>query len=454
MENIFDAFSQADESTTRQFGGTGLGLAISRKLVEQMGGRIWAASEIGKGSVFHATFPFEINGAETKPVVENTARLSNVSVLIVDDNETNLRILSERLSRWGMIPETASGGLEALQRLEKIDAAGRKLPLIITDVSMPGMDGITFCQQVRKKASFRTTAIIVLRSADRVEETERLTELNIGHWFMKPVKQSELFRAVAESLGSARFSVAQRTVSSEPDLAGLNVLVAEDGDANQRLVKALLEKRGVNVTIAEDGSVALNAWRTNEFDIILMDVQMPIMDGLEATAVIRAEEAVTGQHIPIIALTARAMKGDRELCLEAGMDSYLSKPMQKRELYEAIARHVVSTSNSAAIGRAEPQSIAEQHAEVMEGLNMSFAHELPRLLSDIHGAIDAEDVDGLRTSLHTFKNCVRAFGIPVSEATAEFAEEALATDELQTAREAIFKIEQHIPALLQSLTDV
>ena len=456
LADIFRAFSQADESTTRRFGGTGLGLAISRKLVERMGGRIWVESNLGEGSVFHATLPFELDQSiQAAHEPEHPELLREVPVLIVDDNDTNRRILCEQLRHWGMLPEAVADGEAAMEHLERVEQTGRKMPLVITDVNMPGMDGISLCQKIRRKQSFDSTSIIVLRSADRVEETERLSQLNIGHWFMKPVKQSELYYALRECLGAACVNKPTPEVDSDPHLSGLNVLVAEDGDANQRLVKALLEKQGVHVTIANDGSVAVEAWREGHFDIILMDVQMPFMDGLEATAIIRAEEASIGQHIPIIALTARAMKGDRELCLQAGMDGYLSKPMQKRELYDTIVQHTASDVKPSDVKSLfdTANQFCNEHQEVMEGLNSQLADGLPSLLRSLRDALEANDVEKLHTLLRMLIHSVHAFEVPVAEETTRLASRALASREIPTIEKAVDEIEEHLPMLLELLID-
>jgi signal transduction histidine kinase/CheY-like chemotaxis protein len=340
LDSIFGAFEQADTSTTRKYGGTGLGLAISSRLVGMMDGRIWAESQVGKGSTFHFTVRFGL--ATAKPPDRLSAEpgaLRGTRVLIVDDNSTNRFILEEMARSWGMLPTVASHAREALDVMRLASDEGRPFRLLLSDVNMPEVDGITLTEWIRGDAELADTAVIVLTSGARTDDLKRCAELNVCAHLMKPVKQSELFDAIGMSLGMKAPEVESETTvpQDQPALRPLRILLAEDSVVNQKLAIGLLEKHDHRVVVANNGKEAIAALASNEFDVILMDVEMPEMDGFEATAVIRVQERQTGTHIPIIAMTAHAMKGDRERCLEAGMDDYISKPIRADRLFETLA---------------------------------------------------------------------------------------------------------------------
>jgi signal transduction histidine kinase/CheY-like chemotaxis protein len=343
-ELIFEPFSQADTSTTRKYGGSGLGLTISMRFVEMMGGKIWVDSEVGRGSQFH--FTARLKSADAKPIelgtIDPPEILRGVKVLIVDDNRTNRRILEGMLRRWEMKPTSVEGGEQALAQLWTARTAEDPFALILTDMHMPMMDGFAFVEQIRQRPELSTATIMMLTSAGHGEDAARCQDLGVAACLLKPIRQSELRDAIAQALGDGRqrSAIARITRSSLHDSSdpttSLLVLLAEDNPVNQRVVVRLLEKRGHQVVVATNGLEALKAMEKHSFDVVLMDVQMPEMDGLEATAAIRKKERVSGSHIPVIALTAHAMKGDREKCLESGMDGYLTKPIQPQELDELL----------------------------------------------------------------------------------------------------------------------
>lgn len=338
-EAIFSAFEQADSSTTRQFGGTGLGLAIAQRIVEAMGGRIWVESTPGQGSQFHFTVAFQLGQRRRS---EEFPDLSDLDVLVVDDNETNRRILEESLQNWGLSVELVVSGPEALETLRMRVRRGEPLPLVISDVNMPQMDGFELTEQIRADEALKDAIVIILTSGGRQGDIVRCEELGVVEHLMKPVRQSELLEALARAAGRRSGDVAAQPSSADDDveLPPLSILLAEDGLANQKMAVGLLEKWGHAVTVAENGEQAVSLWKSGNFDAILMDVQMPVVDGLEATRRIRQLEQQHGpdERIPIIAMTARAMKGDREMCLEAGMDDYVSKPVRRSELSACLAR--------------------------------------------------------------------------------------------------------------------
>ena len=339
---IFDPFTQADGSTTRRFGGTGLGLTISRRLVELMGGTIGIESELGLGTQIYVTLPFEIRSpsATAAPQDAGPRDLVGLDVLVVDDNATNRRILEDILTAWGMRPIMVDGGLAAIEALDRALATGKPFPLAIIDFQMPDIDGFGLAERIKARPDLSTTMIMMLSSVDNKGDGVRCRELGIASYLTKPVRQSLLLEAVLSVLAISKRAIVPPVVVKRQTINDahrpLNVLVAEDNAVNRMLVTALLTKRGHTVRTASNGREALVAVNDAEFDIVLMDVQMPEMDGLEATAAIRELEGVTGAHVQIIALTAHAMKGDREICLAAGMDEYLAKPIKPVELFAMI----------------------------------------------------------------------------------------------------------------------
>src|SRR6267142_1887029 len=334
---IFEAFSQADGSMARKYGGTGLGLTICTRLVELMNGRIWVESEKGRGSAFH--FFVEMGVAETPelPVTPlPPEELREMRALVVDDNYTNRRVLCGMLVRWGIVPVAVDGGRPALEAIASARAAGQPFPLILVDGQMPEIDGFTLVDQIRKDPELIGGTIMMLTSAGQMGDASRCRSLGISAYLVKPIRQSELLDIICRVLqkGERPPQAADRPVVEE--IRSLEILLAEDNKLNQVVAEGLLEKWGHTVTIAENGMEALNAFETRNFDLILMDVQMPEMGGMEATAAIRARERMSGRHIPIVALTAHALSGDRERCLAAGMDGYVSKPLSSSELKSAI----------------------------------------------------------------------------------------------------------------------
>ncbi len=347
---IFAPFTQADASTTRQYGGTGLGLTITSRLVAMMGGEIWVESEVGKGSQFHFTSRFA--RAQTRPAHAPEAAalslLKGTRVLVVDDNGVNRRILQGMLTRWGLRPTCVDGGGQALAELSEAHSADDAYALIVTDMHMPHMDGFDLIAAVRERPELNATAIMMLTSTGYREGALRCRELNISAYLTKPVRQAELRDAMIRVLGDQAANAAWSRQGGDgplqavpmakdrPAQASLRVLLAEDNPINQRLATRLLEKRGHTVVAAWNGLQALSALQEASFDLVLMDVQMPEMDGISATVALRQREKGTGEHQPVVALTAHAMAGDDERFLAAGMDGYLSKPIRPQELDQLL----------------------------------------------------------------------------------------------------------------------
>jgi PAS domain S-box-containing protein len=346
-EKIFEEFQQADTSTTRKYGGTGLGLAITSRIVDIMRGHIWVESEVDTGSHFQFTAVFGTVPA-SQPRVErkSSVSISEMPVLIVDDNATNRRILREMLTHWGMRPTAVESAQEAIGVLREAAEDDEPFRLVISDVNMPEVDGFTLAEWIRHETEIKHTPIIMLTSGGRPGDAALRERFHIEQHLMKPVKQSELFDTIVSTVGATDVAPADTIAFRAPDsptttppsieataTRPLRILLAEDNIVNQRLAIGLLEKMGHQVTVACTGNEAVTFTEKDAYDLVLMDVQMPDMDGLEATQLIRQREATTGGHIPIIAMTAHAMDSDRQRCLDVGMDDYLSKPIRTQELF-------------------------------------------------------------------------------------------------------------------------
>jgi signal transduction histidine kinase/CheY-like chemotaxis protein len=349
LERVFEAFTQADSSTTRKYGGTGLGLAISARLVELMGGHIWVESAPGHGSSFFFTVEFATVAADPSQTPTTLLEaMEGVPVLIVDDNATNCFILEELTRNWGLKPVSVGSAREALTVLRNAQLAGTPFGLLITDVSMPEYDGCTLVEWVQADRELQQIGIVLLTTGARPADVQRCEQLHVAARLMKPVVQAELLEAIGLALGRASAGKPAPPPQDDPSrgLRPLRVLLAEDSMVNQRLAVAVLEKYGHSVVVAEDGQQTLATWEKTPFDVILMDVEMPVLDGLEATVAIRMREQATGQHIPIIAMTAHAMKGDRERCLNAGMDGYVAKPIRVKELFDTLRQVLGANTGS------------------------------------------------------------------------------------------------------------
>jgi len=352
QESVFEAFTQADGSTTRAYGGTGLGLTISSKLVQLMGGRLWVESEPGRGSTFHFTAIFTLAGAPAAVAAPlDPVDLRNLPVLIVDDNATNRRLLEEIVVGWGMIPTLTAGFVEAFAALREAQQAGRPFDLVLTDLQMPHADGFTLAQAIKKAPALAGATIVMVTSGGQPGDAARCREVGIAAYLSKPVKRSELRAAILLALGLQTAERDRPMLVTRHFLREtrntLRILLVEDNTVNQLVAKRLLEKRGHSVVVAKDGSDALAILDESKwagFSCVLMDVQMPGMDGFECTAIIRERERITGRRLPIIAMTAHAMKGDEDRCRAAGMDAYVSKPFQPDEVFDILERHLAASS--------------------------------------------------------------------------------------------------------------
>ncbi|MBT7587637.1 MAG: response regulator [Gemmatimonadetes bacterium] len=454
---IFDSFSQVDSSTSRRFGGTGLGLAISQQLVEMMGGRIWVESEEGVGSTFHFTARYGLGTPvpkRSKPV-----SLRGLKVLVVDDHPINRKILEEMLNSWEVRVELAESGFAAL---EKLEAAADPFGLVLTDLMMPEMDGMDTVAKIRENETFGQIPVLLLSSAGRNEDIARSRQLNITRSLMKPVKESDLFDAMVAALDQVVPAEGASSVDEPVSVERRRrVLLAEDGLVNQQVAINLLQERGHTVVVVDNGRAAVAQVASGSFDLVLMDVQMPEMDGLEATAVIRADEAETGRHMPIIAMTAHAMKGDRERFLAAGMDGYVAKPVRPLELYEVVEG---TESSSAPVESALRRDATDMpyhwgvalervggKEEMLWDLVEMFFEECPKLMRQIGEHIDGGNGKELRRAAHTLKGSAHVFAADgVADAAARL-EEIGNGGEFAAAGEAMEVLQAEVERLVPAL---
>jgi signal transduction histidine kinase/CheY-like chemotaxis protein/HPt (histidine-containing phosphotransfer) domain-containing protein len=500
---IFEPFAQADSSTTRRHGGTGLGLTICARLVAMMEGEIGVTSEPGKGSTFHFTVRLreQATRAEAdRPVVARSSSgrsLDGLRVLVVDDNATNRFILQEMLGNWRMAPTLVDGGEAALLAMERAVDAGQGFELVLLDAMMPELDGFEVAARIKARTELAGATVMMLSSADRHGDAARCRQLGIARYLVKPVTQSDLLDAILavvpvvaasdEQIDSAR-GLPVLDAGADAGVAPLRILLVEDNATNQMLVLHILGKEGHKLTVANNGKEALeklripchrasvgNSWvgewsdnapdRDTPFDLVLMDVQMPEMDGLEATALIRAHERGTGLHVPILAMTAHAMKGDREECLAKGMDGYLSKPIQAAELRRAIAtvvrRQVIavepvpevkSETTTGAINRSAALEVAGGDMQLLKRLAESFLHDCPGLLAAVRAAVTTNDGKALHRAAHTLKGAVNMFGAQTAWDEAQRLEQLGREGHFAQATEALADLEQQIERVVQELS--
>jgi two-component system, sensor histidine kinase and response regulator len=468
QSRIFDAFEQGDASTTKRFGGTGLGLAISRRLITLMGGEISVQSAAGAGSTFSFTVvlkrqqqPFwEPDGGEV---------LAGVPVLVVDDVLVNRELLAGLLSRWGMTVHLAEGGALALEQLALLREQGRLPQLLLTDLQMPDLDGCELARRVQAEEAYRGIRVVVMPSAGSRGDSKRCRELGLTRYLSKPIIHEELRETLISLLQDRGEHAEEQTAPAAlpvPNLVSRKILVADDVEINREIVRIILEKGGHRVAEACDGWEALEAYRNGEFDIIFMDMQMPVMDGYQSMAAIRVLEGQTGRRTPIVAMTAYALKGDRDKCIASGADDYLAKPARPAEVVALLNRLIPHEASQPLAAPPEPAPAAPAHADVFDRdaflerlgggeemlarfLSMFIAHAA-KYLGSVREAVAGGDPEQVRVQAHTLKGAAANISALTMQRIAAALEEMGRQGKLEGAEAMVGELESAYAAFAEA----
>ena len=474
---IFDAFEQSDPSIARKFGGTGLGLAISSKLIGMMNGSISFESELSRGTTFTISIPFRTLPNETVDDYNSPeiAQLKGVRVLVVDDNASSCSALRRMLRAWDLTVDTTDGTAQAFGLLKRAADADSPYDVALIDAGLLELDGISTTEH-RWPASAGST-VLMLTSEDTVSHVKRAENGGFASWLVKPISPPDLFNTlVAVITGQPPLTAAGGRIAGDARISGLRILLAEDQHYNQLLATALLEKAGHTVTIANNGREVCQLFECDSFDLVLMDVRMPELDGLQATKQIRRSEANNGGHIPIVAMTAEAMKGDAECCIEAGMDAYLAKPVRSKELFDTIdsffspptdteqpspgiqddstirdstaAKCVIESGIAAPFDWSVALGAVNGDRKLLQRIVSAFLDDYGSLFEQLEHAYDSNDCDTLRLVAHGLKGAMRTFGAEAAENIAAQLETMARNNELQGAEEKVSSLRSELEYLV------
>lgn len=438
QSRIFEPFTQVDSSQARKYKGTGLGLSITRQLVEMMGGKLWVESEVGQGSTFCFTIHLGIQEVPAEALIPlDTEKLAGMSVLIADDNHTNLKVVEQLVSLWKMKPTLVDNGKNALEALRQQQQEDQPYDLVLMDYDMPEMNGLTLAREIKDDPALRETKLIILSSYSQPGDIAQCRNLGVEGYLTKPVGQHDLLSVIRTVFGDSQATEETTEQPSFKRLAvgqvnlSLKILLAEDNEVNQEVAIHILSEAGHTIMVANNGKEAVAQMEEQAFDLVLMDVQMPEMDGFEATKVIRLREKESGQYTPIVALTANAIKGDKERCLEAGMDGYVSKPFQKQELLETIQKlntKATFLEREALTHTPQKVLISANVGDVDDILDLERIHDkfgddtiilgklmglllskCPDQFATIQESIDKQDPETLRQTAHSIKGAIGNF---------------------------------------------
>ena len=471
LQTIFGAFTQAHHSTARKYGGTGLGLAISSQLIEMMGGDIVVESGLEKGTTIHFTARFDLpTTSKERAALADLTALRDMPILVVDDNSTSLHILKEMLTQWHMKPSGADGGRAAFDLMSTAANEGKPYRIALIDTTMPDMARLALIERIRTDPRLKTTTIVLLAPTGGRVDSHQYSRLDIATVLTKPVRQSDLMDAMINTLGPSKKTKTRPERRSQPTLTkttrSLHVLLAEDNELNQKMVMRLLEKRGHKVTLAGDGREALDALNRNpseHFDLLIVDLQMPDIGGLQATAIIREREKGAAEHLPIVAYTAHATKEDRDRCLAAGMDAYISKPVSANDLFRTIESLVSETEirEPAEINQARQNPVIDEKAlwsrvdddtKLFDTMAKLFLKDSPKMMEKMKLSLEEGDFDTLATAAHSLAGSVGNFAAPAAVTAARHLESAARAQDLTATEEAYHELAQEMRALEKALT--